>query len=360
MPSSQSLTESRLPIEVYFGDRMLDAGIATIPKIFFRFYRYLVSDGERLNDRQAMILTLVFALRQEQEFELRSSNLPTACDTPRIERDKGLLRQMGLLFTSRLYYPRRGKRPPVLRAQRWDFRSLYYNLDLVHQAWLMGQQGLRAEWDAGKRKGARPVYVFPAGYQHEVVLPPDVAVDILDKKFFPIPRKWLNAARHTVAAGDVSQELPTLQNLQGRQLATVQNLHGHLLVVDVVQEQEKKPATVETPANLQPVLALYQQAGHELRPDALVRFQLMAQECDEAARVYDSTGADWLLMAMRRGLGVADDLLAYTAGVLRNWIAHGPDTNSRPKRNRQRSLDDPQRTDTKAVSTTAQRDWDSD
>jgi hypothetical protein len=64
MPSTPAPNESKLPIEVYFGDHVLDAGIATVPKIFLRFYRHLVADGQRLNDRQAMLLTLVLALRQ--------------------------------------------------------------------------------------------------------------------------------------------------------------------------------------------------------------------------------------------------------------------------------------------------------
>ncbi len=359
MPSTPAPNESKLPIEVYFGDHVLDAGIATVPKIFLRFYRYLVADGQRLNDRQAMLLTLVLALRQEQDFELRGSNLPTVCGLSRIERDKGLFRQMGLLFTSRIYYPTRDNRPPVLRAQQWDFRPLFFNLGLIWQTWLPRQQALVAEWESRRRKGSKPVYSFPIGFEHEVVLPPDVAGDIRAGKFFPVPDKWLIAARSLVSMPGADQNPPTVQNLHGRGVPTTQNLHGHLLVVDVVDDQKKESMPLEIPEDFKPVIELYQQAGHELRPDTLLRLRLMAQECDAVALTYDSTGIDWLIAALQRGLGVADDLLSYTAGVLRNWIAHGPQADPRPTREGYRPLTYAKPSSMNQTAPASRRDWDS-
>ena len=69
---------------------------------------------------------------------------------------------------------------------------------------------------------------------------------------------------------------------------------------------------------------MYQSTGKELRPDVVARLRLLADECDAAARQHASTGPEWLAQALQRGLGVADDLLLYAQGVLRNWITSGP------------------------------------
>ena len=79
----------------------------------------------------------------------------------------------------------------------------------------------------------------------------------------------------------------------------------------------------------------------------------MADECDTAARQHASTGPEWLAQALQRGLGVADDLLLYAQGVLRNWMHVRPDGLTR-------------RTAYDSVATSAapgsppKRDWDSE
>jgi hypothetical protein len=215
---------------------------------------------------------------------------------------------------------------------------------------------LVAEWETRRRKGPKPVYSFPIGFEHEVVLPPDVAGDILAGKFFPVPDKWLIAARSLVSTPSADQDPPTVQNLHGREVPTTQNLHGHLLVVD---DQKKESMPLEIPEDLKSAVELYQQAGHELRPDTLLRLRLMAQECDAVAQTYHSTGKDWLVAALQRGLGVADDLLSYTAGVLRNWIAHGPQTDPRPTRESYRPVTYAKSSTMNQVVPTSRRDWDS-
>lgn len=85
----------------------------------------------------------------------------------------------------------------------------------------------------------------------------------------------------------------------------------------------------------------------------------MAQECDAVALTYDSTGKDWLVAALQRGLGVADDLLSYTAGVLRNWIAHGPQADPRPTREGYRPVTYRKSSTINLAAPTSRRDWDS-
>jgi hypothetical protein len=362
MSSIQSLSDSRVPLDVYFGDRVLDAGIATIPKIFLRFYRYLVADGQRLNDRQAMILTLILTLRQDQDFELRVSNLPTVSGPSKVEKDKADFRRMGLVFTSRLYYPTRPNQPPVLRAQRWDFRSLFSNLGQIWNIWALRQQQFITEWQAHGRRGSKPVYTFSLDFAHEVNLPLDVAADIVAEKFFPVPDKWLAVARQMLPTSPNCRgtELPTETDRRGRSQPTATIHPDHLMVVDVAKQHEKDNMPGEVPEGLKPIAELYEQAGHELRPAALLRLRLMAEECHEAAQTYGSTGTSWLLSAMKCGLGVADDLLAYTAGVLKNWITHGPDVDPRPTREGYRPLTYSKVANTTTTMAAYGRDWDND
>jgi len=88
-------------------------------------------------------------------------------------------------------------------------------------------------------------------------------------------------------------------------------------------ESDQLLAPLAIPADLAAAVEVYQSAGKDLRPDVLARLRLLADECDAAARQHASTGPDWLVQSLQRGLGVADDLLLYAQGVLRNWITSG-------------------------------------
>jgi hypothetical protein len=187
--------EPDAPIEVFFGSPTLDLGITTVPKIFPRFWTYLVSDGERLNDRQFALLMQVLLLRDSQDFELRVANLPMASKPITLERDKKVLRRLGLVFTQRLYYPGSSCKAPVMRAQRWDLRSLFYNLELISQIWKTRQRELTAEWELNSHKGNKPIYSFPESFAHEVVLPGDVSMAIIRGVFYPVPAKWEQRAQ---------------------------------------------------------------------------------------------------------------------------------------------------------------------
>lgn len=253
-----SENERDAPIEVYFGNSTLDMGIATVPKILPRYWIYLASDGDRLNEREYALLMQVLLLREAQDFELRVSNIPAQCPVSTITRSLALLRRMGLVFTERIYYDPKPGKPPVLRAQRWDLRSLFFNLEVVAKTWQAGQRQAQLEWENGSRRGRKPVYTFPADFNHEVRLPVEVAVDVLRGVFFPHSEKWEKRAQElleTVQNDLANTSLPTAQilrgtpppptaqNMRGRP-STAQDLRGHLFKDDE-DEEEDAAALVE-------------------------------------------------------------------------------------------------------------------
>lgn len=97
-----------------------------------------------------------------------------------------------------------------------------------------------------------------------------------------------------------------------------------LTAPELPAESDPALAPITIPADLAAAVEVYQSTGKELRPAVVARLRLLADECDAAARQHASTGPDWLVRALQRGLGVADDLLPYAQGVLRNWITSGP------------------------------------
>jgi hypothetical protein len=212
--------EPDAPIEVYFGSPTFDLGIGTVPKILPRFWTYLVSDGEKLNDRQYALLMLVLLLRDTQDYELRVANLPMTSSAITLERDKKSFRRMGLVFTQRLYYPKQAGKTPAMRAQRWDLRSLFYNLELIAQLWKTRQRELTNEWESRGRKGNKPIYRFPDNFVHEVVLPADVAMNIIQGVYYPIPEKWQRRARVLLAG------LPAEHNRSGAGMRTEPETSG--------------------------------------------------------------------------------------------------------------------------------------
>jgi hypothetical protein len=245
------------PIEVYFGNPAFDLGIATIPKILPRFWTFLTSDGERLSEREFALLMQVLLLRESQDFELRLENLPMHSPESALVRSLTILRRMGLVFTERIYYPPRAGNPPTMRAQRWDLRSLFYNLELIGQVWALHQREAVSGWEKTGRKGCRPIFNLAPTFIHEVILPLDVAVDILKGLFFPVPDHWREASLALLA------EMPTAQNLRGRPPIaqdlrgtdglptaqemrgthpTAQNLRGHLLEDEEDEEEEETAA----------------------------------------------------------------------------------------------------------------------
>ncbi len=259
--------EHGAPIEIYFGNPALDMGIATLPKILPRFWTLLVSDGERLNDRQYALLLQVLLLRNTQDYELRIENVPMASSSITLERDKKALRRLGLVFTERIYYPPNPGKPPHMQAQRWDMRSLFFNLEQIAHLWKVGQNELTSRWEIRGRKGRKPVYNFPETYAHEITLPGEVALDILKGVFYPVPARWTAKAQALLKnlpepANGSTVALPTGLIKSGTQpterfksgtptepeksgtLPTELDTRGHLLKEDEEEEEVEAPAVL--------------------------------------------------------------------------------------------------------------------
>lgn len=192
-------------IQLHYGALALDFGIGNIPNLFLRFYRYLVHTTPnkallRLSDAEAMLLVHVMALRADQDFVLRLSNLPMRAPERTREDYLAKFRKMGLVFTSRIYYSRNemiayygaNNLPdsPRMRAQQWDLSSLIFNLSLVAQDYLSLQRQAVAAWKQAGEVGPRPVSELPPHHQREVVLPLEVMANIQQQVYYPIPSEW--------------------------------------------------------------------------------------------------------------------------------------------------------------------------
>ncbi|RLC65865.1 MAG: hypothetical protein DRI52_12645, partial [Chloroflexi bacterium] len=202
MSNMTRLDMAQVPIVIRFGDMTLDFGVGTIPLIFLRFYRHIEGlNGESLRDAEAMLLVHVLALRADHDFELRLANLPMAQSYKSRERYLAKFRQMGIIFTSRVYYSRSEMEryfgvdnvpsTPRLKAQRWDLSALFLTLSLIAQDWLEGQQAMIAEWKAQGEQGHKPIYQLPDDYTRRVELPFDVAQRILNGEYFPTPPDYI-------------------------------------------------------------------------------------------------------------------------------------------------------------------------
>ncbi|MBN1891128.1 MAG: hypothetical protein JW850_24235 [Thermoflexales bacterium] len=197
--------DTECAIQVHFGSLALQFGIGNVPNLFMRFYRHLVHTPQqgkplRLSDAEAMLLVHVMALRSDQDFVLRLSNLPMTTPVRTREDYLGKLRKMGLVFTSRIYYTRDemiayygpGNLPdsPRMKAQQWDLSSLIYNLSSVAEVYLAQQRQAVAAWQQAGETGPRPVTELPVDYQHETALPVEVLANIANGAYYPIPSEW--------------------------------------------------------------------------------------------------------------------------------------------------------------------------
>lgn len=215
--------DNNAPIEVYADDVLIDGGIASVPKMVLRFARHLDCDGTRLNDRQVLMLVMVIGLREDRH--LRLSNLPMISALSTLETDLTFLRKAGLVFTRRDYYPAKGGKPPRMRSQVWDIRSLHSNLAHLQRLWFQRQSHTLNEWRSLGERGPSPVYEFPLSFVHTVVVPHPVLEDIAAEYFFPVPGKWLKLVRDTFSPDEVAalkaRPAPTASKTGSRR-ATVQ------------------------------------------------------------------------------------------------------------------------------------------
>ncbi len=227
--------DSAPPIVVRYSDEALDWGIATLPKVILRYYRYLRCDGESLDDREMMPLLLMLGLWEDREAPLRLSNLPSATPITTIEkRYLRKWRQMGLVFTRRVYYSRKemievfgAENAPVtprLKARLFDVSSLLHNClraarlweeecyPAAYQAW---QKKCEADGALGRRAAQPPHSRYPSGkfadeFTVEIVLPPELAVELADKedcRYQFVAEKWHRRATE-VAESVSAQRVP--------------------------------------------------------------------------------------------------------------------------------------------------------
>lgn len=159
----------------------------TLIDLLLRFARYLDCEGQRLNDRQILLLVMVCSLRGDRT--LRLSNLPMRSPIRTLENDLKFLRGAGLVFTTRAYYPAVNGNPPRLRAVTWDLRSLEFNLLAIQRLWRQRCQAVSAR--TGSTTGRKPVAELPGDFRHAVVVPGPVLNDIREGRFYPVPDKWL-------------------------------------------------------------------------------------------------------------------------------------------------------------------------
>ena len=233
-------------IEVFYGNLVLDLGAASIPRILARYWPHLVHGEDQLVDWEYAVLLQVLILRDDQDFELRAENLPLRSAERSIEKTKTKLRRMGLLFTQRIYYPARPGKPPAMRCQRWDMRSLFYNLELIARQWLAKNNKLADEWALRGRRGKKPVYAFPSDFKHETVLPPDVALDLARGVFYPAPEEWVRKAIDQLSTITV---LPTGLDSAGRLPTDLQSAGRQALPTDL-ESVGRAPTDLESAGHL--------------------------------------------------------------------------------------------------------------
>ena len=199
------------PISVYFGEQVLDWGIANVPKAVLRFYRYLESDGERLTDAEMMSLLLILTLGAERDFQLRIGNLPAASSPDTVQRKYlAKWRRMGLVQTTRQYYSAQemaevfGEEVPLtprLKTVVFDLSGLLYNIFLIANEWSRRRHQAVVAWEASGKHGPRPVFEFSRDFAHEVVLSAQQARAIRQSAYQFVHPKWVERAHQM--SGDV-------------------------------------------------------------------------------------------------------------------------------------------------------------
>ena len=227
-------------VTVDYGQEVLNWGISAIPRAILRFYRHLTSDGEQLDDREMMPLVLLLALWEDGERELRLSNLPSSTPVETLERRYlRKWRQMGLVFTRRVYYTHaemadyyggEGNVPdaPRLKARVFDLSSLVHNCLRVARLWQEAYPAAYAAWekeDVHSAPAPHP-HIPPPGFAVEVDLPLDVAVRIAGQAggeaegYQFVPEKWLVRAQKAVPAQIVQVQERTGTNRAGTKECT--------------------------------------------------------------------------------------------------------------------------------------------
>jgi hypothetical protein len=257
---------SDAPITVTYGSYLLDFDMATIPKAFLWFWRYVVSDGEQLNDRQALNLFTILMLFRDG---LQLCDLPTTTKRNTLQKDRAQWKRMGILFTYREYYSYAEMQEhfgsnlpphPEIKHVVYDLTNLAYNIELIAQEWSRRNLELLVEWERNGKKGNKPVYQFPDDYEHNVVLCPEVAHRIVsgmydrgeareypdgEEKGWWIPPKWWDQA-HRMAQSSSEKEERTEERTR-QEIPGTGSVPGKKYLVQETRTKQKIPGTGSVP-----------------------------------------------------------------------------------------------------------------
>lgn len=300
---------SDAPITVTYGSYLLDFDMATIPKAFLWFWRYVASDGERLNDRQALNLFTILMLFRDG---LQLCDLPTTTKRNTIQKDRAQWKRMGILFTYREYFSYAEMQEhfgsnlpphPEIKHVVYDLTNLAYNIELIAQEWSRRNLELLVEWERNGKKGNKPVYQFPDDYEHNVVLCPEVAHRIVsgvydrgeareypdgEEKGWWIPPKWWDQAHRMVefpcAKEDRTEECTT-QEIPG-----TGSVPGKKYLVQETRTKQKIPGTRSVPGR-ECAVTYKEKEKEEEEEDIADPISLILQTFTECKRNEDPGGA---------------------------------------------------------------------
>ena len=228
---------NRYKLQVRFGDDLLEAGFTAVPNLFLNNYRDLgISDGAAL----WIVHLLKFRWTEDNPYPRRSS-IPMNANKDTQKRYARQLRNLGLLFTKRIYWSKEDAPPNphlvgTIRALEYDLTSLFHNLVRI------------SRW----RSEGRPLDDF------EIEIPPEIVEKVASGHFHHVPKKWQRLCEeYVVTTGDGTEELEgenrTVEQetgLQGENRTAVLESENHPLAAGGLEGENR---TVVLGGDFQPV-----------------------------------------------------------------------------------------------------------
>jgi hypothetical protein len=303
------------PIQAYFGNYQ-DLGETSIPKALAYFWPHLSCEGKHISTQEYALLLQVLILRNSER-EYRLSELPLNGSGRTRKQHLALLREKGIVFTKRLYYtPAKQHATPRVRSLLWDFRTLFYNLELISNEWKKRQAQLVDEWRKAGEKEAKPVYGFPSDFEHEMELPLTVALDILRSEYAPLTPYWHKKAKEALQKSQSRDVSTWVQDSAPTSSVSAESCTHEpqvpIFAADIRADSRTHAAQVQNPA---PQLRVLEEEEEEGGPAARVfsffreytgqmNFQPTAR--DQAAlwqRLSDGHSVEQIITTLERGAG---------------------------------------------------------
>ena len=174
-------------LEVRFGDDILEAGFTAVPNLFLNNYRDLgISDGAAF----WIVHLLKFKWTEDNPYPRRSS-IPMNANKDTQKRYARQLRELGLLFTRRIYWSAEDNPPHphlvgTIRALEYDFTSLFYNVVRISR-WKIEGRSLD---------------------DFEVEIPPEIMEKVANSHFHHVSNRWKQLCQeHVIATADEEEKL---------------------------------------------------------------------------------------------------------------------------------------------------------